>query len=135
MLNRQRNLVVAGVLIGALLVLLVYIGHLFNFTGGAKLEARQKTTEIMNGLAVGDSKERIAGFLDSKLPFDFKLSKLSDQWIISTPLEIGATGWVLHLRFRDEGMTSAFIRVQDGNYRPRDAPPDKGDAPKPDGVF
>lgn len=83
---------------------------------------------IMSELNIGDEREKIEKIMCSFENSQIRLVKEADKkWVIETPLEFGASNWILIIDFYDNKITSLRIRTEDSVLnKPHDAPPDKG---------
>ncbi|MDF1744352.1 MAG: hypothetical protein P1V19_11720 [Gimesia sp.] len=74
---------------------------------------------------------------DSLKEVKMKIAEMPQTWLssydypddisFSTPLQIGATNWILHLHAEDDKITCVKIHSEDSiNFHPQEAPPNKG---------
>jgi len=94
----------------------------------SSLQAKQRIVDLMEIINPGDARAKVELAISDKQSFSLDVIKTSDEeWIIKTPLEFGARNWILYLIFKDDVVTSLFIRTSDDkSVRPEGAPNDKG---------
>jgi len=95
-------------------------------------EFRNKITALANELSTHQSnKEELRRLLTEPRFQDLVLREDSpNEWLVETPIEFGATNWVLYLDFNDSTIVEVRVRTADNeNAHPREAPADKSFLP------
>jgi len=83
---------------------------------------------IMNDIKIGDNAVQVKNIYEKYRTEQLKLRKISREnvWMITMPLEFGASDWVLWVKFDDNKVTSLKIRFSDSkDIKPENAPSDK----------
>lgn len=83
--------------------------------------------KIMTQLNIGDSRLNVELLVGALQDTHIRLVKEArDEWIIKTPLEYGASNWILVVNFVGDKISLLRVRTEDSiANRPYDAPPDK----------
>jgi len=91
-----------------------------------KLLRHQNIANMMQIIKLGYSKEKTEEILLKAKSPNFKLEKINQgEWILSTPLEFGATNWLLVIDFKNDKVASLKVRTSDSmNIKPDSAPND-----------
>lgn len=119
-LSKIGNIILCVLLLVALFYLFAY-GFVVAKAANAQLIAIYEVAE--SGDSLNEVKSKIANMPQTWL------SRYDDPDDISfsTPLQFGATNWILHIHAEDDIITCVKIHSEDSiNYHPQEAPPDKG---------
>jgi len=89
--------------------------------------SRNAIISLMNKLQVGDTAEDVESAVRLHRAARLQLVKNSrDAWTVTTPLEFGATNWLLYIDFRNQRVVRLRIRTEDSiDFKPPEAPADK----------
>lgn len=92
-------------------------------------QARQEMRHLMSVVQLGDTKLQVRRAFESGNYKHLRLPGRSDStlWRVSTPFELGAGNWILHIEFKNSKVVALRLRIADSDtMRPRDpAPPDR----------
>jgi hypothetical protein len=119
-----KYLYLIGLVIVAIIVL-KYMGKTFNFTSSSKTHTRTIIIQMFNSVTIGDNRSEVKRKIDLLWQSDLNLYQTNNLWSILTPGEIGATNWILFIKFHEDKVVAVYIRLADKDIRPTEAPLDK----------
>jgi hypothetical protein len=94
-------------------------------TGKSNEPHRAALLRIRDAVAIGAShREVLAAYWQHRTDSLRLVAERPRDWIITTPLEFGATDWQLLIAFQDGKATTVRVRMSDGPP-PKDGPKDK----------
>ena len=112
-----------AVIVGGLLLLLI---GTMSYSRYASHRAHQQLLQFQTSLTLGFAQDHVADLFESAQYSELTLlQQREDIWIVTTPMEFGASNWCLYLAFANKSLTGISVRsVDDPTPRPPDAPPD-----------
>jgi hypothetical protein len=111
--------------VAVVLVIALFVSFM-SVTEEQRRIARQTVKQLHAATDIGASRRDVEQRLRQAAGARNKMITTDDAIYFKTPMELGATEWIMTVRFREQQVTSVFTRVADGNYWPCDAPADKG---------
>ena len=99
---------------------------LFDWSGDSQ-QSRESVVRIYRLLNPGLSREAVRERLSGHFGENLKLREISaTNWVIQTPMEVGAANWDVWLEFNTTSLTAVRIRLADSKkFWPSGAPDDK----------
>ena len=90
--------------------------------------AQNQLLQFRSSLAIGLKQSEIQSRLSAGDYDQLELVQGSARyWLVTTPLQLGATNWILRLKFADGSLAAYGVRTADTpGVRPDDAPADVG---------
>ena len=126
----KRNTAVVAVTI----IIVMGIAAFFYIRGKSQKLAKEELLTLREKITLGDSKEKVKRTINeaqtSRLEYLFLGDNKSQRWVIKTPLEFGATNWVMLVEFSNSNVSAVRIRTEDSDkIKPTDALADKENKP------
>ena len=120
-MNLRKRASVIIIVFAVLFALLAYRQH-------QSTRARAQLLEFRSSIALGMNQAGVERLLNSGRYEALELLRASPtEWIVTTPLELGARNWCIRLMFVDQAISAFGVRTPDNGYeRPSDAPTDMG---------
>lgn len=112
-----------------ILIFVLFLGVVFCFAYGFVFAdaANAQLIAIYEVVDLGDSLNEVKKKITEMPQTWISSSSYPDAVILSTPLKIGATNWILRIQAENDIITCVKIHIEDSiNYHPKGAPPDKG---------
>lgn len=96
------------------------------FTTSSRNETnRQAILKLHNAIRTGDTREEVLRDYYTNRTDRLRLRcDKAEEWVITMPMEFGATDWQLQLEFGQDKVSSIRIRTTEG-MKPGDSPDDK----------
>jgi hypothetical protein len=129
------NIYINKNVLSKLFALLCFVGSLAIFFDSFVIskqgleKSRAAILDVYSKVSIGANKKYIENVFNLGSYGFLTLHKDSQEWIISTPVELGASNWIMIIIFCKDIVSNIRIRtMDDASARPNDAPIDKSNS-------
>jgi hypothetical protein len=123
-----KNRLWAVVIVGAAIFILFALVWSVNVQRRHRAQSRSAISDLFNSIALGDSTDRTVAIAEMAIANhpDWRLSEYPETLCVETPLELGATNWIICIALHNDCVAAIGIRTSDSvRIRPDAAPEDR----------